>query len=748
MLLSPALLQAQESTTEQGLFALEEVIVTAQKRSQNLQDVPMTVNVVSGEQIEALRLFDIRELSTVTPGLTLENVNGSEATIALRGVPFNPNTGAPDAVDIYLNEASFQADAAFLALYDVAQIEVLRGPQGSLRGRTSPAGAITIATRKPDFDEADGYAQLSASDGELINVQGGVGLPIIADKFAVRVAGLLDDDGELDQVYNVNTGQHNRRRVESGRITFAIRPLENLDITAMYQHITAETRLARQVIGEGSALTGNGRLTAEDRIAVAEVSPIYRKESDVGVVHADLELNGMAVNYIGSWQSNPAHNRTDGDGADAVPGYSNINRIDSEQKLVTQELRLQSTQEGFWNWMFGAYYERVRTHTTVQQSNDSFVFPNPTPVFSIGVGVDIPASADKLAFFTANEFALTDRVSLEAGLRYNRLKTSRQSTLAITIPGIPIPPFPTIAPENTRVRENPFTGNAALSYEFNPDVTGYISYGRSFRPGNPAVGLTASLSQELLVSGSETSSQIETGMKTVLADGRVRLNVAAFYQKFDGFISNSDAVYYRDPGTGDVEDTFAFNFNGDATIRGAEVQLETSPAEQFTLGVNAAYAKGRFDDALVPCNDFNQDGVPDAVGTPTVTPGQDVSRCRSNGRIAENPDFSLSVLTSFTQPIGSLSAFVNASFSWRPEFTSQTIAGYRYDSQELLNLIAGVRTADERWEVSLWAKNLFDQTRITRFSDSNALQGDFDSGYRLAATTLPRELGLTVKFNY
>ena len=83
----------------------DEIIVTAQKREQNLQDVPMTVNVVTGKAIEDLKIFDIREINTLAPGLSLQNTNGSEATISLRGVPYNPNTGAPDAVDIYLNEA-------------------------------------------------------------------------------------------------------------------------------------------------------------------------------------------------------------------------------------------------------------------------------------------------------------------------------------------------------------------------------------------------------------------------------------------------------------------------------------------------------------------------------------------------------------------------------------------------------------------------------------------------------------------
>ena len=725
----------------------DEIIVTAQKREQNLQDVPMTVNVVTGKAIEDLKIFDIREINTLAPGLSLQNTNGSEATISLRGVPYNPNTGAPDAVDIYLNEASFQSDSAFQALYDVGQIEVLRGPQGSLRGRTSPAGAITITTRQPNFDKIEGYVQGSLSDDGLYNLQGGVGGPIVQDKVAVRIAGLLDRN-RLDQVRNITTGERNRRWVDSIRGTVAVKPTERLTVTAMYQYIDAKNRVSRQVIGEGSAVSGHGPLSADDRAAVVEVAPIYRKKSHVGILTADLDLDSVALHYIGSIQSNPAYNVVDQDPADAVPGYSAAQIVNSSQKLMTQELRLQSVGENFWNWMVGAYYERVRTKTFVTQTNDSFAPGLTTPVFSIGVGIDVPASANKIAFFMLHRFNLTDKLTLEGGLRYNRLKSRRQSTLNLDIPGLPLPPIDTIAPENEVVKENPFTGNASLTYEISPQATVYASYGRSFRPGNPAVGLTAALGQDLLVSNSETSDQVEIGFKGRTADDTLRLTVAAFYQKFKGFLSNTAGVYYRDPITGLVEDSFGFNFNGDAKVKGIEVQADLRPSRNFTLSINAAYARGRYDNALTPCNDFNQDGQPDAVGTPVVTPGQDVSRCVINGRIGEDPDFSLTLLPSFRHPIGSLEGFINGSFNFRPAFTSQTVAGYRYPSQEMLNLFAGLRDPRTGWELTLWAKNVFNLTRITSFSDSNALQGPFDSGYRISAVTAPREFGVTAKLDF
>jgi len=132
-------------------LVLEEVIVTAQKRTESVQDIAATVNVVSGENIDRFQAFAFNELQQQTAGLTLSSPNARNSTIALRGVSVDPESGTAAAVDPYWNDAVVRPDVAFTTMYDLERVEILRGPQGTLQGRTSPGGAINIITKRADL---------------------------------------------------------------------------------------------------------------------------------------------------------------------------------------------------------------------------------------------------------------------------------------------------------------------------------------------------------------------------------------------------------------------------------------------------------------------------------------------------------------------------------------------------------------------------------------------------------------------
>ncbi|MCY1672812.1 TonB-dependent receptor plug domain-containing protein [Novosphingobium sp. SL115] len=140
-----------------------EIIVTATRQSQKLQDVAMTVNVATGEQLETFKIFDVKDVQQLAPGLELTNSTGRNNTTTLRGITFDPDQGTAPAVQVYYNEIPTDPQTVYTAIYDIQQIEVLRGPQGLLRGLSAPAGAITIATRRPNFDAPEGYAQISGT---------------------------------------------------------------------------------------------------------------------------------------------------------------------------------------------------------------------------------------------------------------------------------------------------------------------------------------------------------------------------------------------------------------------------------------------------------------------------------------------------------------------------------------------------------------------------------------------------------
>lgn len=228
----------------------DEIIVTATRRNEALKDVAMSVDVAQGEKLEKLNIFDAKDISQLAPGLDLTNTTGRNNTTTLRGISFDPDSGTSPAVQVYYNEIPTDAQTVYTAMYDIQQIEVLRGPQGLLRGLSAPAGAITFATRKPDFADIEGYAQASVTTRDGYNVQGGVSLPF-SNAVALRLAAVVDGN-RLNHVVNVNRNERSRSRTESFRATLGLQPSDAFTAFLTYQYLTSDNIQYQQVVGAGN----------------------------------------------------------------------------------------------------------------------------------------------------------------------------------------------------------------------------------------------------------------------------------------------------------------------------------------------------------------------------------------------------------------------------------------------------------------------------------------------------------------
>src|SRR5246500_2495602 len=179
---------AQEAT-------LGEIVVTARRRAESLQEVPQTVNAVTSESLQKLNIRQFQDVQAVVPGLSLASAtNGFSAAASLRGVTFDVTTGAQPTVALYLNDAPVQALFLFQSLFDIGQVEVLKGPQGTTRGISAPSGAITVTMHKPDLSDFGGYVDVTATDLQGRNAQGAINLPIIKDVLAVRASAVIDQN--------------------------------------------------------------------------------------------------------------------------------------------------------------------------------------------------------------------------------------------------------------------------------------------------------------------------------------------------------------------------------------------------------------------------------------------------------------------------------------------------------------------------------------------------------------------------
>ena len=179
--------------------------------------------------------------------------------------------------------------------------------------------------------------------------------------------------------------------------------------------------------------------------------------------------------------------------------------------------------------------------------------------------------------------------------------------------------------------------------------------------------------------------------------------------------------------------------------------LDTQPTPNWDLGVAMSYAHGRYKNARLPCNDYAGTGIPNQTGAPRVTGTGNVSYCLSNGKLGQFPDFTLTANTEVRFPIGDLTPYVRALLNYRPAYFADQIS-YNYDSQTLLNVFVGIRGAEDKWELSVFARNLLNQRRITTNGGTQIIvpiiAGQFVSGYNTVNTMNPREFGLTAGFKF
>jgi iron complex outermembrane recepter protein len=809
-LTAPAIAQGNEApgARAEAEESSGEIIVTATRRQEKLQDVSMSVNVATGEQLEKFKIFDVKDVQQLAPGLQLTNTTGRNNTTTLRGITFDPDQGTGPAVQVYLNEVPADAQTVYTAMYDIQQIEVLRGPQGLLRGLSAPAGSITITTRKPNFDNIEGSVQVTGTDRHAYNVQAGVSLPF-SDALAIRVAGLVDGN-RVNQVHNVNRNdEHSRSRTQSARITLGWKPSSEFSAYLTYQYLTADNRQFQQVVGSGNTPLGIYRtvfgtpsifvppafgggpfapdtslvsgppLTVKDRGAVQE--GVFRNQNETHIVNlqSDYDLGPATLSFVGAHQFSKLKINRDLDSANAIPGYVAKSDVVTPYKVDTAELRLTSNNGEGFDWGVGAFYSKQTGTTVVNQANDLFqyaVAPNAMvnpPCSLVGgaaagclgnfapftipnqlplkVFITVPTNASTWSF-NGNLSYKTGPLTIQGGLRYSIIRSiqTTQQTLTGLINSGPAEIIPAAL---QRSRHTPITGGATINYAVSDDLNAYFAYGHSFRKGSTGVATPAGVSNDLIRTNPEKTDSFEVGFKGSAFDRKVNYTVAAFYQKLDGFLSRFNEIFWSVPGGNPPSGFFDFNYNGDAKIKGIEASLDARLTPDWDLNVGAAYTHARWSNARLPCNDYAGTGVPNTdAPSAQVTGTGNVSYCNISDRLANAPDFSLNANTEIRFPMDSVTPFVRALVTYTPSYNWWQ-AQYRFKDRELVNLFLGVRSNDDKWELDIFAKNLLNQQRITNTSLGNArinaiVSGAFQSGYSTVNVTNPREFGVTGTFNF
>jgi iron complex outermembrane receptor protein len=729
----------------------EEIVVTAQKRTTTLQEVPFSVAAITNEDIKRTGATNIVDIARNIPGLYITDLGPGQSQVAIRGISagqvVRDQPGVKESVGIYLDESPISV-ALFtpdLDLYDLDRIEVLRGPQGTLYGAGNDAGTVRYITTQPKIGDFGGSADVTfdgVDDGEFAaTVRGALNVPI-GENAAMRVVGYYNQlPGFIDSVY---PGRTTREDVNDGdrvggRIAFRFEPTENITITPRVVYQKLETDGYPRV--DVYSILGNPYTTTEPPVDPGERGQVtqIREGIDDEFTLADLKLEfsfgNIGLTSVSSYVDRNVvvlrdASQLTGSVTKDVGGTDAQARIDSplydttDLQTFSQEIRLGSNGEGPFQWIAGAFYQQYDRKygqnlptvgydallTSLGVSNPRRGAPPDTPFFS-----DLSYDFEQFAVFGEATYRFNPNLALTAGLRYYDFSEDRLLTFA----GFFADQGYVDQPGSTD--SDGVSPRVILAYNVNKNVQFTAQYSRGFRLGGINDPLNVGLcspADRVTFSGHPTWNDefvdnYEIGTKTRLADGRVTFNAAVFMTKV------KDMQYIADAGTCSSR----IILNGDAETPGAEFELYLRPNVHWDFGLSATWVKGEVTKSFLN-NGQPVAGIRDGNQLPTSPELQAVGSAAYNWSIGaslesyvrftlqyvgssftqlgdEEPNFGL-ISSSPTRPAGS-ARLINlgnvdvTNINFDPELPSYEIANLRW----------GVST--ERWEGAVFVNNLFDE---------------------------------------
>jgi outer membrane receptor protein involved in Fe transport len=774
---------------------LEEVLVVAQKRTQNLQDVPVAVSAISAKELQISGVRDMFDLGVIATGLDARpgvNVRGTKFRI--RGVgTFSINFGLESAVGLYVDGVYRSRQGSLINnLVDLEGVEVLRGPQGTLFGRNTLAGAVLVKTVAPDHFGGDNFVELTAGNYDLLEFSGAASLSAIKDVLAFRFTGFSSQrDGYVDDIGPGDGKIYDRDRW-GARLQALYTPTDRLSlrIIADYSEIDevccgsmvvqdnlrpvalspgeepyAGTDEILRALG-GTVYTGSQYFDFE---TAQSVLPLTGNEDSGLSVTLDWELQGMILTSITGYRSYESHDSGDADFTD-LDTFFRASRAD--QTAWTQELRV-SGDSGRWSYVAGLYYFRqdldnVYTLELGESANSFFShgfiyfpgtnfqfpleavpsFPLPDlPLFNPNGGSRNFMEQDHEAYavFGQADYDLTDRLVVTGGLRY----TYEQKELAgrfiqgsapdftdnrVGLPDV-VANFPALAPQDPvdeSLSDDHVTGTAKITWFFRDWGMVYASYGTGFKSAGTN---TDRIDPDFdYVFDSETSQALEVGFKGHFPKHRLRLNVALHRTDIDDL----QVTAFTDTG-------FFLQNAGRVETWGGELDVSWLPTDSLQLTGGYAKTVGEFRDfENGPCwlpAPFHT-GRPDP-GDPTG--GANTTACdRSGDDLDQNPDF---LFLRAKQSFGltdDLSGHVLAEYSHVGESEVASNDPFlRAPSYELLNLRLALRFERSDIDLTVWGRNVLDeQYRMAGFNPVAA------NGRVVAVPREPTTWGVTLRKNF
>ncbi len=688
---------------------LEEIVVTATKRSQSIEKVPLAVTVVSNDLLRQLKISDPSDLNFVAPGLQKQQQSSllGAANFFIRGVGTSTfGGGVEPSVSTVIDEVVMgRSEMGVVQLFDLDRVEVLRGPQGTLFGMNSSAGLIHIVTAEPKIDQFDVQGHISygkndnATTGNDFLGQATVNVPLSANS-ALRVSAFTTQtDGPVRNIYDRGD---DLGVSESGiRIKYLWKPTDHWKIL-----------LAGDYASEHGAYNSfyTRRFDAPGGFAAAQ-------DAAVGITASpgNAYIAGNAQTFgefqVGGAQANVTYSFDDGSSITniaAARAYNNHSAFDADElpisffdtvvpvfndSQVTDELRFTSRSDRKFIYQVGLYYMHVKSveHTILCGNLEPLQAPPPPGNCFLGSDYLISNTRDNEAVFGQGTYSFTDALRLSVGGRYTNAKLDDHSIQTL---GLAIAALNPVGAADVAVTDRNFSYRISGEYDLARNVMGYITYTRGFK----ASGIAQNASYAV---GPETSFDYEVGVKSTLFDRKLILNLGLYRETFDGYQATS---FKR---TGNVA-LYQLNNAGTLVAQGVEADLMAIPVAGLRLdggfAFNDATYKGDYSVACYPLEVQGTAGnnvcLPD--GSANVSGNQLALAPRYTATMAANYEHSLS---SGLRGIANVNYYYRSSFSYDPSLDPHMRVG----GLSVVGASIGIESEDSRWLVSAYVRNLFNQ---------------------------------------
>jgi len=721
----PATALAADETTE-----VTEVLVTAQKKSENINDVPLAVTAVSGEKLDAIRSSggDIRVFSARVPSLTLESSFGRTFPRPyIRGLgntDFDLNASQP--VSFVYDEVVMETPVLKgFPLFDIDQVEVLKGPQGTLFGRNTPAGVLKFDSAKPT-QTFEGYAQASYATFSTINLEGAVSGPIVEGVLAGRLSALYQHRN--DWVDNTRSGDKNDAE---GYDQFAVRgqllwtPTEDFSalLNVHYQHLDGTPRVFRANIIQPGA---NNFVSGFERDVIsqdAQSRAVQKIESSGANLKLTYDFGDAELVSITAYERVDAYSRGDIDGGFGAsfappfgPGFIPFPSESADgipfHGQFTQEVRL-SGDNGPLGYTIGAYFFREDIKI------DSYSYNTLAGGIVDGFAYQ-KQSTESGAVFANLDYDVSEQLNVGGGIRLSDDSKNFLAQRTLSPFGAPPTAILRASPDS---REISFNLNATYAATDNLNLYGRVS--RGYRA--PSIQGRLVFGDTLSVADKETLMSYEAGIKGKLPEARARFDAAVFYYRAKdlqitavGGGANFNRLLNADKATG-----YGFEFNAEA-----------EPIDRLVLTAGLSYNHTEIEDP----NLFTQ---PCGAGCTVLDPaGPIAGTVRIDGNSLPNaPKWIANITAGYSWPVGEGEVFVFTDWAYRSKVNFFLYESAEFNDDKLLEggLRVGYRAPDERWEVAAFGRNI---------TNDKSLEGGIDFNNLTGFVNDPRIVGVEVKTKF